>query len=103
MKSFSLDQLVRVILSLRLFDGEVEIEKRGLTQGEKLHEDLVSDDEINRLWESPNHYIIMPHRSSKPVQSEFKKSEKDLYNSGSEMMFSDEEISTEITRYLDEP
>lgn len=103
MKSFSLDQLVRVILSLRLFDGEVEIEKRGLTQGEKLHEDLVSDDEINRLWESPNHYIIMPHSSSKPVQSDFNKSEKDLYNSGSELMFSDEEISAEITRYLDEP
>jgi FlaA1/EpsC-like NDP-sugar epimerase len=103
MKAFSLDQLVRVMLSLDLYEGEVMIEKRGLTQGEKLHEDLVSDDELPRLWESENHYVIMPHNYNPQTSSNLSKSEKELYNSGSESMFSDDEIRNEILRYVNEP
>jgi len=103
MKAFSIDQLVRVMLSLGLYDGEVGIEYRGLTKGEKLHEDLVSDDEINRLWESENHYVIMPHNFTTRNNFNFTKSEREMYNSGSEEMFSDEEIKSEILRYVNEP
>ena len=103
MKAFSLDQLVRVMLSLDLYEGEVGMELRGLTQGEKLHEDLVSDEEIPRLWESQNHYVIMPHYAQEKPPLEFSKSDKEMYNSGSEEMFSDDEIRKEILRYVNEP
>tara|TARA_S200000501_G_scaffold78933_1_gene70701 strand:+ start:3518 stop:4507 length:990 start_codon:yes stop_codon:yes gene_type:complete len=103
MKAFSLDQLVRVMLSLDLYEGEVGMEQRGLTQGEKLHEDLVSDEEIPRLWESQNHYVIMPHYAQEKPPLEFSKSDKEMYNSGSEEMFSDDEIRKEILRYVNEP
>ena len=103
MKAFSLDQLVRVMLSLDLYEGEVGMEERGLTQGEKLHEDLVSDEEIPRLWESQNHYVIMPHNAQEKPPLEFSKSDKEMYNSGSEEMFSDDEIRKEILRYVNEP
>lgn len=103
MKAFSIDQLVRVMLSCGISEGEVEVEYRGLTQGEKLHEDLVSEDEILRLWESDNHYVIMPHGFEEPSDFYLSKSNREVYNSGSENMFSDNEIKSEILRYINEP
>ena len=102
MKSFSINQLVNVLMGLNLTDKEVEIEERGLTQGEKLHEDLVSFDELQRLWESETHYVIMPYGSTPKSNSIFSKSNMEIYNSGTEGMFSDEEIKTEIIKYLNE-
>ena len=101
MKAFSLDQLVRVMLSLDLYEGEVGWSREVLHK--RKHEDLVSDEEIPRLWESQNHYVIMPHNAQEKPPLEFSKSDKEMYNSGSEEMFSDDEIRKEILRYVNEP
>ena len=103
MKSFSIKQLVDVMLGLELFDGVVGVEYRGLTQGEKLHEDLISDDELTRLWESDSHYVVMPHNFTPPKNFHLTKSVKKVYNSGTEDMFTDKEIESEILRYINEP
>ena len=102
MKSFSIKQLVNVLMELKLTEDEIIVEERGLTQGEKLHEDLISSDELSRLWESEKHYVIMPYGSSLPDNDLFSKSSMEIYNSGTEEMFSNEEIRMEILRYLNE-
>ena len=33
---------------------------RGLIRAEKLHEDLVTSDEIARLYETDSHYVVAP-------------------------------------------
>ena len=81
---------------------KIIIEERGLTQGEKLHEDLVSSDELPRLWESEKHYVIMPYGENPPSNNLFSKSTMEIYNSGTEEMFTNDEIKSEILRYLNE-
>jgi len=102
MKSFSIKQLVNVLMELKLSENEIIVEERGLTQGEKLHEDLISSDELSRLWESEKHYVIMPYGSSPPDNDLFSKSSMEIYNSGTEEMFTNDEIRMEILRYLNE-
>mgnify|MGYP001200042806 CR=1 FL=1 len=102
MKSFSIKQLVDVLINLKLTDEKIIIEERGLTQGEKLHEDLVSSDELPRLWESEKHYVIMPYGEKPPSNNSFSKSTMEIYNSGTEETFTNDEIKSEILRYLNE-
>ena len=47
--------------------------------------------------------IIIPDNAQEKPPLEFSKSDKEMYNSGSEEMFSDDEIMKEILRYVNEP
>jgi UDP-N-acetylglucosamine 4,6-dehydratase len=60
MKAFSLRQLLGIIQSMPFAAGGFEVEERGLIRSEKLHEDLVSSDEVPRLWQTESHWVVAP-------------------------------------------
>mgnify|MGYP001183104398 CR=1 FL=1 len=99
MKAFSVGQLLDVIKSMKISD-EFDVETRGLNKVEKLHEDLISREELTRLWESPSHYLISPLDESWEPNPSFSESKMELYNSGNEIRFSNEELRMEIELYL---
>jgi UDP-N-acetylglucosamine 4,6-dehydratase len=60
MKAFSLRQLLGIIQSMPFAAGGFAVEERGLIRSEKLHEDLVSSDEVPRLWQTESHWVVAP-------------------------------------------
>ena len=60
MKSFTLGQLVDVLLGMNLASGDVQVDVMGLVRAEKLHEDLVTSDEFARLHETDLLYVVAP-------------------------------------------
>ncbi len=96
MKSFSLQQLVRVMKNMEFANSGFEIEEKGLIRAEKLHEDLITSDEIRRLWESDSHYIVAPPVGKWAPEDNMKKVEMDDYNSSGGIEFSDDELAKHI-------
>ena len=96
MKSFSLQQLVRVMKTMSFAKSGFEVEQRGLIRAEKLHEDLITTDEIGRLWESNAHYIVAPPVGNWGATSAMTKVELDDYNSSGGSEFTDEELAQHI-------
>ncbi|DAC50739.1 MAG TPA: SDR family NAD(P)-dependent oxidoreductase [Candidatus Thalassarchaeaceae archaeon] len=96
MKSFSLQQLVRVMKTMPFATSGFGVEQRGLIRAEKLHEDLITTDEIGRLWESDSHYIVAPPVGSWKPTSVMTKVELEDYNSSGGLEFSDEELAQHI-------
>jgi FlaA1/EpsC-like NDP-sugar epimerase len=96
MKSFSLQQLVRVMKTMSFATSGFGVEQRGLIRAEKLHEDLITTDEIGRLWESDSHYIVAPPVGGWKPTSVMTKVELEDYNSSGGLEFSDEELAQHI-------
>lgn len=96
MKSFSLGQLLRVLSEMPLAGGGFEIEERGLVRAEKLHEDLVTTDEMARLYETDSHFIIAPPVGSWSAPDECRLADLEDYNSSDGVMFTDEELRKHI-------
>jgi len=96
MKSFSLQQLVRVMKNMPFASSGFEVEERGLIRAEKLHEDLITSDEIRRLWESKSHYIVAPPAGEWSPDNNMKKVDMDDYNSSGGEEFSDDELAQHI-------
>ena len=96
MKSFSLQQLVRVMKTMPFATSSFGVEQRGLIRAEKLHEDLITTDEIGRLWESDSHYVVAPPVGDWAPTSVMSKVELEDYNSSSGLEFSDEELAQHI-------
>ena len=97
MKAFSLGQLLRVMKSMPFAEVGFSIDERGLVRAEKLHEDLVTSDEVVRLWESDSHYIIAPPVGDWSPNSNLERVELDDYNSSTGEQFSDIELFGHIT------
>lgn len=97
MKSFSLGQLVRVIRSIPLGSSGFKVVERGLIRAEKLHEDLVTSDEVARLWSSDLHYIISPPVGDWTPKKGMNKMVLEEYNSSNGDTFSDEELATYVS------
>ncbi len=96
MKSFSLKQLVGVMEKMPFAKSGFDVEKRGLIRAEKLHEDLITSDEIRRLWESKSHYIVAPPVGEWVPSNDMKKVDMEDYNSSGGEEFSDDELAQHI-------
>ena len=69
---------------------------RGLIRAEKLHEDLVTSDEIVRLYETESHYVVAPPVGNWSPADGMKKVDLAEYNSSHAEMFGDEELVEHI-------
>ena len=96
MKAFSLKQLLSVMSNMPFALNGSDIEKRGLVRAEKLHEDLVTTDEVARLWESKSHYIVAPPVGNWEPTSDLAKVTLTEYNSSTGLEFTNEELSKHI-------
>jgi len=96
MKAFSLRQLVDVISAMDIFPGGFEIDVKGLVRAEKLHEDLITSDELDRLHEGGRHYIVAPPVGNWTAGEGVHPSELKEYNSSHAGRFSDEELTKHV-------
>jgi len=96
MKSFSLGQLVDVIRGMNLAEGGFEVEEKGLIRAEKLHEDLVTADELARLHETSNHYVIAPPFGDWTPGDGMQKIHMETYNSSCAEFFTTEELAAHV-------
>jgi FlaA1/EpsC-like NDP-sugar epimerase len=96
MKSFSLKQLVEVMRGMPFASSGFDVDVRGLIRAEKLHEDLVTSDEIGRLWESDSHYIVAPPVGDWEPGTGLTKIELNDYNSSNGSVFSNDELAQHI-------
>jgi FlaA1/EpsC-like NDP-sugar epimerase len=96
MKSFSLKQLVEVMRGMPFAASGFDVDVRGLIRAEKLHEDLVTSDEIGRLWESDSHYIVAPPVGDWKPGTGLSKIELEDYNSSKGSVFSNDELAHHI-------
>lgn len=65
MRAFRLGDLVDVMVEriaprLKISSEQIEFSMSGLTKGEKLHEDLINDTEVSRLYELDDMYVVLP-------------------------------------------
>lgn len=96
MKAFSLRQLVDVIAAMDIFPSGFEIDVKGLVRAEKLHEDLITSDELDRLHEGGRHYIVAPPVGNWTAGEGVHPSELKEYNSSHAGRFSDEELTKHV-------
>ena len=96
MKGFSLGQLLSVFKEMNLREDGFDVDVRGLIRAEKLHEDLVTSDEIVRLYETDSHYVVAPPVGNWSPSAEMKKVELPEYNSSHAEMFADAELVEHI-------
>ena len=67
-----------------------------MIRAEKLHEDLVTSDEIVRLYETDSHYVVAPPVGNWSPSAGMKKVELPEYNSSHAEMFADAELVEHI-------
>jgi FlaA1/EpsC-like NDP-sugar epimerase len=96
MKGFSLGQLLSVFKGMNLRDGGFNVDVRGLIRAEKLHEDLVTSDEIARLYETDSHYVVAPPVGNWSPSDGMSKVDLAEYNSSHAEMFEDAELVEHI-------
>ena len=99
MKAFVLGELAEAFrkeLSLR---SDFQLVKRGIIGAEKMHEELVSNEEAKRLWETENHYIVEPIGDNwSPVKS-MQKAMISNFNSEEAQKFTQDDLRRFIKHY----
>lgn len=99
MKSLKILDLAKSVISLYSKNPEThKIIETGIREGEKLHESLIAEDEISRLKEFDNMYVIPPPNSK---EYDNLKSLENNYSSNQNKMMTIEEIQN-ILNELDE-
>lgn len=96
MKAFSLQQLIDVISGMEICEGGFEIDVKGLIRAEKLHEDLITSDEMARLHEGPRHYIVAPPIGDWVAGEGVQACQMQEYNSSHAARFTDQELMKHV-------
>ena len=98
MKSFKLGDLAEIMEKkvAFLFNKQIKVECKGLLDGEKLHEDLINDIEVNHLFENENLYLV----SKKINYPGFVKSNAKSYISSDAEIISPEELEKIVLEYV---
>ena len=81
---------------MNLRDGGFDVDVRGRIRAEKLHEDLVTSDEIARLYETDTHYVVAPPGGDWAPAANMRKADLSEYNSSHAEMFKDAELVEHI-------
>jgi len=105
MKAFKLGDLVDVIINriaprMNIPENKVIKQVIGLIPGEKLHEDLLNDNESLRLYEFQDLYLILPDNASHLKYKGLSKTSFERYRSDEVDLISQGEIEDLIVRYL---
>ena len=105
MRAFKLGDLMDVVLkriapTLGISNADVKVNVTGLIIGEKLHEDLINNTELDRVYELNDMYVIF--RDSEDVTKKQKNKKADLreYTSKNVELLSKEEIEEIVMDYL---
>jgi len=81
--------IARVMAKAITGRDDYQIKEIGVRPGEKIHEVLVSEEEMRRAFETENHYIIYPYGATK---SPYLVGEVEEYTSFNTKRLSEEEI-----------
>ena len=106
MKAFKLGDLLYVILDkvaprLGISKDDVKINVTGLTQGEKLHEDLINNTKSNRIYELGDMYVVLRNNEDVSKYPKIKKVYLNSYASSDVEMISKDEIEKIVMQYLE--
>jgi UDP-N-acetylglucosamine 4,6-dehydratase len=102
MKAFKLGDLVDVITQevgpeLGIPSSDIDVRLIGLVPGEKLHETLIDESELDRIYEVDNMYVVLPRNRE---DEHMKKVELCQYTSNDVDMISKSEIKAIVREYL---
>jgi FlaA1/EpsC-like NDP-sugar epimerase len=104
MKAMRLKDLVAAFKAIFSPQIKFEVEIIGLLPGEKMHEELIMEDESNRVWDNKKTFVIGPNNSDwKPHKIlGAKKVKLPNYNSSSGVFFTIEDLRTIVENYINE-
>ena len=105
MKAFRLGDLLDVILDriaprLGISKEDIEVNVAGLISGEKLHEDLITNTESNRVYKLDDMYVILRNNEDSSKYQDCKKTNLHEYTSKDVELISKEEIGEIVMKYL---
>ncbi|WP_048048656.1 SDR family NAD(P)-dependent oxidoreductase [Methanosarcina mazei] len=105
MKAFRLGDLLDVMLDriaprLGMSKEEIMVDEIGLVPGEKLHEELVNESEINRIYELDDMYIILKDNQLSSIYGDLSKAELKSYGSNDVELITKDELEKIVTDYL---
>jgi FlaA1/EpsC-like NDP-sugar epimerase len=106
MKAFKLGDLVDVMIEriaprLNVSKNDIRVNTSGLVAGEKLHEDLISDTELSRLYELKDLYVLLPDTESSIKYPGVMKVSLSGYASSDVELISKDEIEQIVVKYLE--
>ena len=90
MKAFCLGDLLQAFKNIFYEKYNFEVEFIGMQEGEKLHEELITANEISELWENDKFFAIANKKS--PLMSDFKKAKFESYDSSQVSLYSIKEL-----------
>ena len=105
MDAFKLGDLVDVIKNriatrLKISKKDLQIKTMGLCPGEKLHEDLIGNLELNNVYELDGMYAIIPKNNNLSKYPNTQKVKLSSYTSNTVKLISKDEIEKIVTEYL---
>ena len=105
MKAFKLGDLVDVMIErvaprLSVSKNDIRVNTSGLVAGEKLHEDLISDAESSRLYETKDMYVLLSDTKSSIKYPALEKASLSGYASSDVELISKDELEQIIVKYL---
>lgn len=106
MKAFRLGDMVDVILDkiaprLNIKREEIAIKTTGLVRGEKLHENLINETELSKIYQLEDMYVILKDDSDLSRYSGISKVDLSNYASNNVPLINKNELERMIMEYLD--
>jgi FlaA1/EpsC-like NDP-sugar epimerase len=107
MKAFKLGDLVdvmrnRIASRLHISKKDIEIHESGLVIGEKKHEDLISHDELSRLYEFKDMYVLLADNRLSTSYPLISKSNLLKYSSADVELVLKDDLEKIVLKYLKE-
>jgi FlaA1/EpsC-like NDP-sugar epimerase len=108
MRAFRLGDLVDVMVEriaprLKISGEQIEFSATGLTKGEKLHEDLINDNEGSGLYELEDMYVVFPGDRAASRYPSAKKAHLAGYISRDVALLSKDELEEIVLEYVLRP
>ena len=105
MKAFKLGDLLNVLINriapkLNISKKEIKVNTVGLVPGEKLHEELINNTEIDRIYELDDMYIVLKNNKEASKYQNINKINLQKYTSKDVELISNVELEEIITEYL---
>jgi UDP-N-acetylglucosamine 4,6-dehydratase len=107
MKAFNLGDLLDVMIDkiapkLDIDVDNIKIYNSGLVSGERLHEHLINDTELNRIYESDGVYVVLKDHSNLSQYSNLKKINLNSYLSNQSELMTKEDLEILLLECLEE-
>ena len=90
----------RITPRLGISNADIKVNVTGLIMGEKLHEDLINNTELDRVYELNEMYVILRNGGAVTKKQKNKKVDLHEYTSKDVELLSKEEIEEIVMDYL---